>query len=169
MDKKAKDFIFSFVLMAVAVYVFVGGMHIYFEAASMPYNITEFTISPAFLPVILGAALFFCAILLCLQSLSGTERKGKAAKAYWGQFKASLKPLFANKNFLSMVGGACIIFIYTFILVGLIPYWAASFVFLVALMLFLQATKPVRVIIISAVVVGLILLLFKVAFRAALP
>lgn len=169
MNKKAKDFIFSFVLLAVAVYVFVGGLRIYFEAAAIPYRITEFRLSPAFLPVVLGLALCFCAILLCLQSLSGVEDKVSEAKAYWGQFRASLKSLASNKNFLSMVGGTCIIFLYTFILVGLLPYAVASFVFLVALMLFLQATKPVKVVIISAVVVGLILLLFRVAFRAALP
>lgn len=165
MDKKAKDFIFSFVLLALGIYETAEGFHIYFQAASSPYNITEFRISPAFLPVVLGIALMFCSILLCRQALKG----GDGAKAYWNQFVAVLKSIPKNKNVLSMVGGTVIVFIYSFILVGWIPYWAATLIFLMGLMLFLQATKPWKVVIVSLVVVGLILLLFKVAFRAALP
>jgi hypothetical protein len=60
-------------------------------------------------------------------------------------------------------------FIYSYFLVGWLPYWAASLIFLVALMLFLRAAKWWKVIIISLAAVGLIVLLFQVCFNAALP
>lgn len=169
MDQKAKDFIFSFVLIIFGIFTTIGGVQIYHKAAERPYNITEFSISPGFLPVILGVALILCSMILLVQSLSGKESYKVALKDNLEQFKAWFKPAVTSKDTISMVVGTLIMFVYCFFLIDICHYMIASFVFLVGIMLFLKASKWWKIVLISAGAMGLIYLLFKVAFRAALP
>jgi hypothetical protein len=68
-----------------------------------------------------------------------------------------------------MVGGMAIMAIYAFLLIGLLPYYLASLIFLIALMLFLRASTIVKSIIISIAAVGLVILLFQYGFNVSLP
>ena len=77
MAKKLKDFVFSIVLILVGSYVIIEGMNIFHKAAEKPYRITKFTLSPGFLPVLLGIALVFTSVLLLISSFQG-EKFGEA-------------------------------------------------------------------------------------------
>lgn len=169
MDKQAKDFFFSFVLFFIGVFVSVGGYLIYYKASQPPQNITSLSLSPGFLPLLLGLALVFCAVLLCLQSLQGETPKKEKALLYGRQFTAWFSAMCKNKDLYLMIGGVAIMAIYAFVIVELLPFEIASLIFLICLMLFIKATKWWKIIIISAVSVFLIVFLFKFCFNAALP
>ncbi|MGI5173492.1 tripartite tricarboxylate transporter TctB family protein [Treponema sp. OMZ 840] len=169
MDDKYKDFIFSFVLIAVGLFVLFGGISIYKDAAQMPYSIPEFVLSPGFMPVILGAALLFCSILLLFQSLKGRGTLKAAFIDNWNRFSSRMKPAFSEYDTISMAVGIAMMFVYSFFLIKLLPFWVASLIFLVGLMLFLKAAKWWKVVIIALAVIGLTVLLFQIGFHAALP
>jgi hypothetical protein len=169
MEKKTKDFVFSFVLIALGIYVVCEGYSIYRYAADAPYLITDFTVSPAFLPIVLGYALLFCSVLLLLQSLK-TDLGFKGTLVHHFQdLKRWFLPAIKNPDTISMAIGLVIMGIYTFILLGRLPFWASSLAFMIALMAFLRADKWWKNIIVSVVAVGFVILLFQVAFKAALP
>lgn len=169
MNKKTKDFMFSFVLIALGIYVVIEGMKIFRFAAGNPYRITEFTVSPAFLPVILGYALIFCSVLLFFQSLKTGQRKVDALKTHINNIKTMFLPIFKDVDILSMAGGLVFIAIYTFVLLGRLPFWLASLIFLMAIMFYLKAGKWWKIVIVSVSAIALILLLFVVGFNAAMP
>jgi uncharacterized membrane protein len=171
MEKKAvKDFFFSFVLIALGIYCVIEGMRIYRVAAAAPYNITEFTISPAFLPVVLGVSLVLCSLALCIQSLkAGGKSLQENWHTYWMMAKKGLAPALRHRDTVSLVVGLAIIAVYTFLLLGRLPFWAASLLFLVPLMVYLRAAKPWKILVVSCVGIGLVYLLFQVAFKTSLP
>lgn len=76
MTRKLKDFVFSIILILLGSYVIIEGMNIYHKAAQKPYKVTQFTVSPGFLPVLLGIALTFTALILLISSFKG-EKFGK--------------------------------------------------------------------------------------------
>lgn len=167
MPKKCKDFVFSIVLIALGSYVIYEGFHIYKKASTVPYKITEFTLSPGFLPVILGIALVFCSLILLIQSFKG-EKFVEALKTRGRELKAWAKDS-ANSNVLNMTIGTLIMFIYTFFLMEWLPFWAASLIFLLIMFFVFKAGKWWKVIIVAVLVMALIVLLFKYGFGAALP
>lgn len=169
MDTQAKDFIFSFFLVAVGLFVLISGIVIFKSAAEPPYGVTRFSLSPGFMPVVLGAALLFCSALLFFQSLKGKGGFRSACIDNFRQFAHWLKPALTAKDTISMAAGIAMMFIYSYLLISYLPYWAATLIFLICLMLFLRAAKWWNVIIIALVTVGLVYLLFKVCFHAALP
>ena len=77
MTRKLKDFVFSIILILLGSYVIIEGMNIYHKAAQKPYKVTQFTVSPGFLPVLLGIALTFTALILLISSFKG-EKFGEA-------------------------------------------------------------------------------------------
>ena len=167
MEKKLKDFIFSIILIVVGTYVVCEGLHIYRTAAKRPYNITVFTVSPGFLPFILGIALIFTSVLLLVSSFKGEKFK-EALSARKTEFKNWTETAF-NKDVLNMGIGAVIMFIHSFFLVEFLPFWAASLIFLIVMYLFLKIGKVWKAIALAVLIVGLIILLFKYGFGAALP
>lgn len=167
MAKKLKDFVFSVILILVGVYVTVEGMNIYHKASEKPYKITQFFVSPGFLPVILGGALILTSIILLVQSFKG-EKFSEALAARKTEFTEWTKTAF-NANVLNMVIGCVMMFIYTFFLMEWLPFWAASVIFLVAMFIFLKIGKVWKSVVLAVLVVALIVLLFKYGFGAALP
>lgn len=164
MDNKQKDFIISLALMALGVYATVGGVKIYLKAAKPPYNITALSISPGLLPIILGALLTILSILLFIKSLKDSSLGSRLSTlALW--FKGVTK----NHDILMMSGGMAIMAIYAFFIVGLLPYWAGSALFLIALMFFLRAARPHKIVAVSLIAVALVILLFQVGFNVSLP
>lgn len=167
MTKKLKDFIFSLILIITGSYVIIEGVNIYHKAAEKPYKITQFSVSPGFLPVLLGIALVFTSVILLIQSFKG-EKFGEALKNRKTEFSQWTKTAF-SENFFRMAIGVVLMFIYTFFLMEWLPFWAASVVFLVAMFLFLRVGRPWQAVILAALVVALVVVLFKYGFGAALP
>ena len=167
MTKKLKDFVFSIILILLGSYVIAESLNIYHKAAEKPYKITQFTISPGFLPFLLGIALTLTALILLASSFKG-EKIGEALGNRKTEFVAWTKTAF-NADLLNMTIGCVLMFIYTFFLVQLLPFWLASIIFLVAMFLFLRIGKPWKAVVLAVLVVALIVLLFKYGFGAAMP
>lgn len=167
MAKKLKDFIFSIILILLGSYVIVEGMNIYHKAAEKPYKITQFSVSPGFLPVLLGIALVITSFILLVQSFKG-EKFSAALANRKSEFSEWTKTAF-NSNVLNMAIGCIMMFIYTFFLMEWLPFWAASVIFLLAMFVFLKIGKVWKSVVLSILVVALIVLLFKYGFGAALP
>jgi hypothetical protein len=68
-----------------------------------------------------------------------------------------------------MAGGMVIMGLYSFFGLGDIPFWIGGAVFLIVLMAFLRASRWWVILLASGVSVGLIVLLFQVAFKTSLP
>lgn len=167
MQKKCKDFVFSIVLILLGIYVIIEGFNIYHKAALVPYKITEFSVSPGFLPILLGIALVFCSLILFVQSFKG-EKLSVALKSRGSEIKDWAKNS-VNTNVLNMIVGTVIMFFYTFFLMEWLPFWAASLIFLLAMFLLFKAGKWWKCVIIAVLTVALIVVLFKYGFGAALP
>lgn len=169
MEKKTKDFIFSFVLVILGLYVAIGGYMIYKRAALPPYNITQLSVSPGLLPVILGIALVFCSALLCARSLDRTNGLGDALRHKGADIKEWVDAAFHDKGYLFTIGGVAIMAVYTFVLLKFLPFWISSILFLVGVMLYLRAGKFWKIALSSCGAVGMVVLLFQVCFQAVLP
>ena len=167
MAKKLKDFVFSIILILLGSYVIIEGMNIYHKAAEKPYKITQFSVSPGFLPVLLGIALVITSFILLVQSFKG-ETFSEALSNRKSEFTEWTKTAF-NSNVLNMAIGCIMMFIYTFFLMEWLPFWAASVIFLLAMFVFLRIGKVWKSVVLSVLVVALIVLLFKYGFGAALP
>ena len=167
MAKKLKDFVFSIILILLGSYVIIEGMNIYHKAAEKPYKITQFSVSPGFLPVLLGIALVITSFILLVQSFKG-ETFSEALSNRKSEFTEWTKTAF-NSNVLNMAIGCIMMFIYTFFLMEWLPFWAASVIFLLAMFVFLRIGKVWKSVVLSVLVVALIVLLFKYEFGAALP
>jgi len=164
MDSKQKDFTISLVLIAVALWALIGGIGIYLKAARPPYSITRLSISPGLLPIILGALLLVLSSVLFIKSAREIGLKnGFLAIVGWG--KGAVK----NSDIRSMVIGMLIMAVYGFLLIGKLPYWATALIYLVAIMVYLRASKFWKIVVISCAVVGAIILLFQVGFNVSLP
>ena len=167
MTKKLKDFVFSIILILLGVYVIVEGINIYHKADQKPYKVTQFTVSPGFMPVLLGIALTVTALLLLISSFKG-EKFGEALANRKTELITWSKTAF-NADVLNMTIGCVLMFIYTFFLVQWLPFWLASIIFLIAMFLFLRIGKVWKAVVLAVLVVALIVLLFKYGFGAAMP
>lgn len=164
MENNKKDFTFSLSLFLIGLYVTVEGYLMYKKAAKPPYNIETFSISPAFLPTILGVVLVFLSSILLLKSLKGTDFRTQL-KIVGSSFKNAK----TNQDVKTMFFGTVILGIYTFVLMAILPFWIASIIFLASLMTYLKATKFWKILLISFLSIGAVVLLFQVGFNAALP
>ena len=164
MDTKQKDFTISLVLSLVGIYATVEGIRMYLKATQPPFGITNLSISPALLPIILGTLLLLLSLVLFIQSLKGSSLSLRFSLLF-GWFGHAVK----DTDIRMMVGGMAIMAVYAFLLIGLLPYYLASVIFLIALMLFLRASTIVKSIIISIAAVGMVILLFQYGFNVSLP
>ena len=60
-------------------------------------------------------------------------------------------------------------FIYSYLLLSVLPFWAASLIFLVGIFLYLKAGVWWKSIIVAVAAVVLTVVIFKYCFNAALP
>lgn len=150
-------------------YVVVEGVRMYFKAASPPYNITNFSISPALLPVILGAGLVILSIILFIKSFVGEKSFGAAFAERMGVFKSAFCAALKTDGMKRMIVGVIFMAILVFGFMGRIPFVIGGTVFMFATMLFLKATKWWKSLIYSVVAMLLIFLLFQVIFKTPLP
>lgn len=156
--RKLFDFMASVVLIALGVFVVVSGYAITEDSGAVFYD------APGFLPIILGFALSGCSAILLLSSLRDGGLGARLSElGTW-----SGKKLRSKDTATSSVG-ILLMFVYSFLLFKLIPFWISSFIFLVGVMAYLKATKLIKGILISACTVAAIVLFFQVGFRVQLP
>lgn len=156
--KKLFDFLASVVLIALGIFTLISGLGISKDSGGLFYD------APGFLPVILGIVLIGCSVLL----LSGSLMEGGLAGRF-SELKVWTKEKSRSKDTRIMLIGILIMFIYSFFLFKLLPFWISSFVFLVGIMAYLKATTLLKVLLISACTVAVIVLFFQVGFRVQLP
>lgn len=106
-------------------------------------------------------------VLSILLFVSSIKDGGPGARV--GEFSAYMKDVKADPNSLRMLIGLAFMGIYTFVLLGLFPFWLATFLFMFLLMFFLEAGDIIHIVIISAVITALVVFLFQVCFRVPLP
>lgn len=121
-------------------------------------------LSPTLIPTMLGAMMLVLSILLFVSSI-----KDGGLGARVGEFSNYMKDVKADPNSLRMLIGLAFMGIYTFVLLGLFPFWLATFLFMFLLMFFLEAGDIIHIVIISAVITALVVFLFQVCFRVPLP
>lgn len=155
---RIKDFIAGIALILLSVFVLAESRIIFVKAEK------EMHLSPALIPALLGTLLLILAIALFVGSL-----KDGGVRARCREMKEMLKEIKEDPNILRMLIGLCFMALYTFVLLGLLPFWLSTIIFLVALMKYLGAGSLPRIVIISVVVTGLIIILFQVLFRVPLP
>jgi len=167
MDKKARDFVFASLMLLVGIYVIYESGNMLERAARPPYRITTFGISPAMLPLVLGCGL----ILFCLFQLAAACRGGGENSPARHLATASRRFVAAlgDKDVISMIVCSVIMFVYTFFVVGRVPYWLGSTLFLIVLTGYLRASRWRTILLVSGASVALIILLFQTIFRTTLP
>lgn len=156
--KKLFDFMASCVMIALGMYVALAGVGINKDVGGVYYN------GPGFLPMILGIALTGCSLLLLLGSL-----KGGGLGARLAEMKSWAREGLHSKDAAISLIGTIIMFLYSFVLFRLVPFWLSSFIFLVCIMAYLKATRLLKVLLISACTVAVIVVFFQVGFRVQLP
>ena len=80
-----------------------------------------------------------------------------------------LQDIKKDPNSFRMLVGVVLMALYTFVLLGLLPFWLSTFLFMLLLMYFLEAGSLVKIVSVSLVVTILIIFLFQVCFRVPLP
>jgi hypothetical protein len=157
-NKTHFDFIASIVLVLLGIYVIIAGYGIVIDAKE------PFQVSPGLFPVMLGYILVFCSLLLFLDSTRGRGLKltVEEARDWW-------KETTRSRNIRVTLTGILIMFVYTFILLPLLPFWLSSLVFMAVLMFFLHAAAPFKIILISACTVAAVVVFFEVCFGVPLP
>ena len=143
-NKKMKDFMSSAVIFILALYVLFEGYNIYTKSGKLLY------LSPALIPLMLGTILLVLSIVLFAESLKEGGMQ-------------------ADPNTMRMLVGVVLMGLYTFVLLGMLPFWLATFLFMLLLMYFLEAGSIVKIVVISVLVTGLVIFLFQVCFRVPLP
>lgn len=156
--KKMKDFISSVIMFLLSLFVILESWKIYGKAGKPMY------LSPALIPLMLGVILLFLSITLCITSL-----KEGGVSARITEWKEVWKELKEDPNTVRMLVGVVLMGLYTFVLLGMLPFWLATFLFMLLLMYFLEAGSIVQIVSISILVTGLIIFLFQVCFRVPLP
>lgn len=156
--KSMKDFISAVILILLSVYVLFEGFNIYTKAGKPLY------LSPALIPMMLGVMLLVLSIVLLFGSL-----KDGGAAARGAEMKAWFKEIKADSNTMRMLIGVVIMGLYTFVLLGMLPFWLATFLFMFLLMYFLEAGSIVEILSVSVIITGLVIFLFQICFRVPLP
>ncbi len=167
MEKKTKDCVFALGLLIVGLYVLYESWNILGRAARPPYNIKDFSISPGMLPMVLGCGLIVFCIALLISALrsNGDSGLGKQLALAWSHFTRAIR----TPDVISMIVCTCIMFIYTFFIIGSLPYWLGAALFLITLMMYLRASKMYVIVLSSGISIAVIILLFQTVFRTTLP
>ncbi|MDR0441100.1 MAG: tripartite tricarboxylate transporter TctB family protein [Candidatus Accumulibacter sp.] len=179
MDEKHRDTVFSVILFVLGTYVVTESILMIGRATQPPLRIDRLSVSPGMLPLILGLALVFFSVLLAVVSLKGVDDPlrvfPKRLKTAW----VAVRSAFSDDDFLIMLIGVTMMFIYCFFVVGSVPFWGGAFGFLLLIMTFLHCAGPVvrfaratrlGVIVLTALIsVGLVVLLFENIFKTVLP
>lgn len=152
------SFIGSIVMLLVALAFGLGSLQIYFKAGLKMHE------SPALTPLMVSVALLVASLILCGQTLRHGGLRVRLAEA--GQWFADV----ARKPYTRpTIIGLALMGIYVFVLMPRMPFWASSFIFMVAMLFFLRALRWWAILLTSAALVGAVFYLFQVLLRAPLP
>ena len=157
-NRKMKDFLSSIVLLLLSFFVLFESWRIYQKVGKLLY------LSPALIPLMLGGILMLLSVVLLLESL-----KDGGAGARVEEMKTMFQDIKKDPNSFRMLVGVVLMGVYTFVLLGFLPFWLATFLFMLLLMYFLEAGSLVQIVSVSVVVTALIIILFQVCFRVPLP
>lgn len=169
MNKKTKDCVFSVLLIVFGCFVVYESLAMVERASKPPFNISNLSVSPALLPLLLGCGLIFFSLLLLVNVLRGEQR---AASALFGHLRTSsvrFGRALGETDIRSMIVSVVIMAIYTFGVLGRVPFWLGAFLFLAVLMLFLRAGKLWAILAASAFSVAAMVVLFETFFKTTLP
>lgn len=156
--KRLFDFMAACVMIALGIYVLIAGVGINRDVGGVYYD------APGFLPVLLGIALSACSLLLLIASL-----KDGGLRARMAEMKAWVHERLRSKDAAITLVGIAIMFVYSFVLFELVPFWLSSFIFLIGIMAYLKATRLLKGLLISACTVAVIVVFFQLGFRVQLP
>ncbi|MDR3259501.1 MAG: tripartite tricarboxylate transporter TctB family protein [Fusobacteriaceae bacterium] len=157
-ENKHLDLLASIVLIAVSLFILISGYGIHTDSKE------HISVSPGLLPLILGFALLLCSIIQAFRCMKDIGLyKGISQIIDWARARAK------EENTKRMLIGTIILGIYTFILLSFLPFWLASIIFMIILMLYLKAASLLKIVIISGTSVGAIVILFQILFRVPLP
>jgi hypothetical protein len=179
MDEKKRDTVFGVLLFLLAAYIVAESFLMIGRAAGPPLRIDRFAISPGMFPLVLGGLLAAFAALLVFNSLRGEVAPCRIlAERLKAAFAAS-RSVFGNDDFVTMLIGVALMFVYCFFVIGNIPFWSGAVGFLLVMMSFLRLAGPAMrfvraanlgVIVLTAVVsASLIVFLFENIFGTILP
>lgn len=173
MEKKTKDCVFALGLIALGLYVIYESWNMIELASKPPFNIKQFRVSPGMLPMVLGWGLVVFSLVLLATSI-----RGGGMALLTSHVKTTVQRVvgaLGEKDMQSMIVSTAIMFVYTFIILGLridnwqMPFWAGAMLFLILLIGYLRATKWWTILLCSGVSVALIVVLFQVVFKTSLP
>jgi len=155
---KHLDSLASAALAALGIYAAFGGYAIYRDAGEVIF------VSPGLFPLLMGAVLLFCSILLFGSSLKdgGFVQRVAEVSEWW-------RGLIRDRATATTLVGILIMFVYTYVLAQYLPFWLASALFLAAIMLFLRASSVPKIILLSVGTVAAIVVFFEVCFGVPLP
>ena len=166
MTAKAKDSVFATCLILLGAYVIWESRNMIILASIPPFNIKDFSVSPGMLPMMLGVLLIIFSAILLIASLIGPGtnfiRHFQDASV---QFRAALEDV----NVVRAIACVLAMAVYTFALLGTIPFWAGAFLFLVFIMIILRSARIWTIVFTSGIVIALLVLLFEGFFRTSLP
>jgi hypothetical protein len=179
MDEKHRDAVFGVVLFVLGAYVVTESVLMIGRAAGPPLRIDRLSISPGLFPLILGVALILFSVLLTVLSLKGAD---EPRRVFLGRLKtacAAARSAFGDDDFLAMLIGVVMMFVYCFFVLGNVPFWGGAVGFLLLIMTFLRCAGPavrfaraarLGVITLTAIVsASLVVLLFENIFKTVLP
>lgn len=155
------DVLFSIILIALGIYVLINSIKM--PVTGLPGTVEqEFYIAPGFFPTIIAIVLMIMGLILLI---NGIRSGGMITKKDLENFIKFIK----SQIFLKSIIMVTLIVIYTFLLIGRLPFFWATFIFLASSMLFLRATSWWKVIVISALSSLLITYCFGNLARIPLP
>lgn len=159
MEKNLRlDFISSLVTIAVAVAFLVGSLQIHARVGG------ELFASPAFTPLVVSVALLVAGLVLAGQSLRNGGLRARLVESRDWFVELGRKPYTIPTTI-----GLALMAIYVFALMPRMPFWASSFIFMIAMLAFLRAARWWVILLVSAGLVGGVMLIFQVLLRAPLP
>ena len=157
-DKKYIDFISAVVTGVLSIYVIIDSIRMYLDAGEKMFY------SPAFLPLILGAGLFFCAGILMGRSLKGIGISATLAKV-----KESAVRVVRSETIKKALIGLCIMGAYVFVLLPMLGFIISTLIFIIAMMMFMKVGSLVKIVLIAVILVGAVYVTFRMAFGVLLP
>jgi len=155
------DVIFSIILICLSIYILIESLRMPVTGLKGTVE-QEFYIAPGFLPAIIAVILMIMGLFILI---NGLRSGGKISK----KDIINIIQVIKSENFVKSVIMVALIIIYTFILIGRLPFFWATFIFLTISMLFLRATSWWRIILISAVASLIITYSFGTLARIPLP
>ncbi len=154
-DVAAADVVFPAIVMILSVLAFY---HAY--GMRVPQTMLD---APGLFPMVMSSLIFLTAVVVFVNGIR--NRGWQKLKRFWSQDGA----IKGNVMLIRALVISALMLLYVYVLIPELPYFVASFVFLIALMLFLRSTKIIYIVVIAAVASYAIYYLFRHALNIPLP